>query len=349
MVDQEMLDLVRGAARKWAVNEHPVEPDHHTARAGARARWLAMAKLGWAGIAVDEANGGLGLGVSGLAVLAEELGRELVPTPLISSGLLAPQVLASRPELLAQVIAGTASIAVVLEAAAPPARHAIAAERVDAGWHISGQARFVLDGADADWLIVAAGAPAELFLIPRGQCAIVALDTVDGRSMAHVMFDVRVAAEALLCAGEGVTERLGDLARIGVAAEILGAAARGLEIIVDYLRTRRQFGSPIGTFQALQHRAAEMLIAVELARASVEQAGRAADGGEDIRAVAAQSKYMANRAIHLVGSEIVQMHGGMGMTAEHVAGRYLKWARASEQLFGNASDLARRYADACRF
>ena len=348
MLDQDTQDLVRDAARQWVVNEHPVEPDHHTARAGARDRWLAMAELGWAGIAVDEANGGLGLGVSGLAVLAEELGRELVPTPLISSGLLAPQVLASRPELLAQVIAGTAIVALVLDKA-PQARNATVAERVDAGWHISGPARFVLDGADADWLIVAAGVPADLFLIPRERCAMVALDTVDGRSMAHATFDVRVAAEALLCPGQGVAERLGDLARIGLAAEMLGAAARGLEIIVDFLKTRRQFGSPIGAFQALQHRAAEMLIALELARASVEQAARGADGGEDIRAAAAQSKYMANRAVHLVGSEIVQMHGGMGMTAEHVAGRYLKWARVSEQLFGNASDLARRYADACRF
>jgi len=189
-----------------------------------------------------------------------------------------------------------------------------------------------------------------LFLVPRDAAHVTPLDTIDGRDIAHVSIDADIGADALISGGAALVAKLLDLARLGVAAEMLGAAERALEITVSYLRTREQFGRPIGSFQALQHRAALMHIDLQLARACVAEGWRAAeDERGDLAAAAALAKFMAGEAVHRISSETVQMHGGLGMTAEHVAGRYLKWARVSERLYGDSRFLADRYATAAGF
>lgn len=347
MTQDDTLDLLRDSARDWVSNEHPAALDHGDARKGTRDRWREMAELGWTGAAIPEESGGLGLGVRAIAIVAEALGRELVTTPLISTALVAVEALAERSEILEDIIEGRKIIALALDEDAHHGRSpAASASAMPNGWKLTGHKRFVMDGADADWFIVSALTPEPaLFLVARGACEIAPLDTIDGRSMAHIQIDAVLPSGARLPGGSALIERLGDLARLGLAAEMLGAAERLFEIILDYLKTREQFGRPIGSFQALQHRAAQMLVDLDLARAVVADAVDDADRGQPLAGSAVLAKYITGQALHRVTNEAVQMHGGLGMTAEHVAGRYLKWARVSEALFGAPPWLASRFAD----
>lgn len=350
--DDDILVMLRDTAREWVVGEHPAQPEHDVDRSGARARWRTMAELGWTGLSVPEDHGGLGLGLQAHGVIAEALGRELVATPLMSTGLLAVEALKGQraaDALLSGVVAGDLVFAAAFDEGP---RHGsplnATAQPSAGGWRLKAHKRYVLDGADADWFLVSArwDRP-ELFLVARAQCQIEVLDTIDGRSMAHVSVEADVPGDARLEGGEALIERLGDLARLFLAAEMVGAGHRIFEITLDYLKKREQFGRPIGSFQALQHRAAQILIDLELARAALDHALAVADEGrEDLAGVSALAKYMAGEALHRATSEAVQMHGGIGMTAEHVAGRYLKWARVSEALFGSGAWLASYYADA---
>lgn len=162
------------------------------------------------------------------------------------------------------------------------------------------------------------------------------LVTVDSRGAADVVFD-DADAEALI-GGAGLVEQVLDRARIGLAAEMLGQAQEAFEITGEYLKTRKQFGQVIGGFQALQHRAAKMFIELELTRSCVYGALDALDrGAEDIAQWASLAKARACETLHLVSNEMVQMHGGIGMTDAHDAGLYLKRARVAEGLYGGAA------------
>ena len=348
MTDIETLTMLRDGARQWVSAEHPVTLEHEDARVDMRARWEAMAALGWTGMTVSEADGGLDMGLNAYCAVAEEMGRELLSSPMLSTGLLGPALLRGRQDLLGEIVAGTAIVALATgEGAHQDALIRAVATAVDGGWHLRGQKRYVLDGAEADWFILSANAdqPA-LFLVPRSAVAIVPLDTIDGRSFAHVSIDAAVGADARLDVDAGDLAHAEDLARLGLAAEMLGAATRAHEITLDYLKTREQFGRLIGSFQALQHRAAQMLVEIELARACVAHGcGIADDRRSDFAEAATLAKFMAGEALHHISNEMVQMHGGIGMTAEHPAGRYLKWARVSEALLGGQAWLAGRYAD----
>lgn len=346
MTDSDTMTMLRDGARAWAGTEHPLSPDRARACADNRARWEAMATLGWTGVIVPEALGGLGLNLHAYCAIAEELGRELVGSPLLSTGLLCSTLLEAQPDLLAQIIAGKAIVALATGEGAHHGAPVRASATLGAdGWHLQASKRYVPDGADADWFLVSAQAEAlALFLVPRAAVTVVPLDMVDGRSMAHVTIDAMVGADARIDADR--LAMVEDLARLGLAAEMLGAARAAFDITLDYLKTREQFGRRIGSFQALQHRAAQMLVELELARACLTQACGIADWeSTDFAEAATLAKYMAGEALHHVSIEMVQMHGGIGMTAEHVAGRFLTWARVSEALFGDAASLARRYAD----
>jgi alkylation response protein AidB-like acyl-CoA dehydrogenase len=340
-----MLEMLRTAARDWASAEHPVHPDHEAARVGHRARWEAMAALGWTGMAVPEALGGLGLGMAAFCAVAEEMGRELVASPLLSCGLVLA-LLGDRPELVEGVIAGRTIVALASEEGAHhgmPVR--ASAEQTPDGWRIVAAKRHVADAPDADWFIVTV-ADGGAFLLPRDLVAVTPLDRIDGRSVGDVTVDAVVADDARLAIGAAELLSVEDRMRLALAAEMLGAATRAFEITLDYLKTREQFGRRIGSFQALQHRAAQMLVEIELARGCVAHACGLADRGEAGFAEAAiLAKFMAGEALHKVTNEMVQMHGGIGMTAEHVAGRFLKWARVSEAMLGSAGWLADRHAE----
>lgn len=346
LTDGDALAMLRSGARDWVSGEHPLTLDHEEARAGSRLRWRAMAELGWTGMMVPEAQGGLGLGMAAYCAVAEELGRELAVSPMLSTGLLAPALLEERSDLLQAIVAGEVIVALATEEGAhhgAPVRATAAAAQ--GGWQVVAAKRYVPDAPDADWFLLTAQTRegVALFLVPCVAVRVQPLDMIDGRSMGHVTIDgpaVRLAVDA-----DCLTQVL-DRARLGLAAEMLGAASQAFEIILDFLKTREQFGRLIGCFQGLQHRAAQMLVDLELARACVSHGCMLADVNDpDFAEAAGLAKFMAGEALHRVSNEMVQMHGGIGMTAEHPAGRYLRWARVSEMLLGDAGWLAGRHAD----
>ena len=347
----EDLRLLRDAARDWIGGTAPLDARRDDSASVRSGRWRAMVEMGWAGVAIDEAHGGLDLGFAAVAALQQELGRELLPAPLLSSAIAARLLRRfGTPEQRENWLPQLAGGAVIALAADLESRHAsVNATRTSAGWRLQGEHRFVPDARDAQALIVAARHESEpmLFIVAAQQLRREPLNMVDGGDFAHVHFDVELPVSAQLAADDAAAALayLLDLARIGIASEMLGSADRALEITCDYLRIRKQFDQAIGSFQALQHRAALMLVDIELARSCIEAALDAADGGPDLPELAVVAKATANDALHRVSSEIVQMHGGIGMTAEHVAGLYLKRARVAETLYGNTAAQARRYAD----
>jgi alkylation response protein AidB-like acyl-CoA dehydrogenase len=329
--------------------------------------WKEMGEMGWAGVIIPEAFGGSEFGYLGIGLVLEELGRTLAASPLHSTALVGASALllggsdAQKTAWLPRIAAGEIVTALAVDEAAhhDPKKVALSAARSGDGWVLSGKKRFIPDGAAADLLFVAArtsGKPGEtagvsLFLVEKGAAGLSAkaLHAVDNRGVADIAFDgVKVGASALLGAeGEGfaLLDQILDRARIGLAAEMLGTASQAFDITLEYLKTRTQFGQLIGSFQSMQHRAAKMFTELELTRSAVEAALGALDAGSaDVPALASLAKALANETLHLVSNEMVQMHGGIGMTDAHDAGLYMKRARVAEALYGSSSFHRDRYA-----
>jgi alkylation response protein AidB-like acyl-CoA dehydrogenase len=224
---------------------------------------------------------------------------------------------------------------------------------------LSGEKAFVLEGMAAGLFVVSArtsGQPGDtdgvtLFLVPADAKGLsrTALKLADSRGAANLKFDgVEVGADAVLGAADKgwlLLEQILDRARAGLAAEMLGAALQAFDITLDYLKTRVQFGQVIGAFQALQHRAAKMFTELELSRSCVEAALAAIDADSpEVPQLVALAKTKMGDTLHLVSNEMVQMHGGIGMTDAHDAGLYLKRARAAEAAFGGQAYHRDRYA-----
>ncbi len=328
-----------------------------------RELWAAMAELGWLGIAVPEQYGGAGLGWSDLAIVMEEAGRGLLPEPLVGSVLLATTAIllggsdAQKQAHLPPLVGGERLAALAYQETA--SRYDVAhvttrAEHAGSGFRITGEKIQVLDGHVADWFIVSARTAGEerdatgvtLPLVPADAPGVVAERQwrIDHRPAAIVRFErVTVRADAVLgIAGQGVglLGRVLDRAMVGLAADMLGGLTAAFEMTLDYLKTRKQFGVPIGSFQALKHRAARLFVDTELARSVVAAAARAIDDGApdaQIARLAAAAKARLSDAFLLGGYEGVQMHGGIGMTDEHDIGLYLKRARGAELQFGDAA------------
>jgi alkylation response protein AidB-like acyl-CoA dehydrogenase len=368
----EEQTLLRDAAKAWVRDKSPVAAlrklrDSGNADGFDRAAWREICEMGWAGILIPEAYGGSEMGYGSLGLVLEETGRTLTASPLVASALAATSALllggseAQKQAWLPRIASGEtiATLAVDETAHHAPERITLEGAPRNDGWALSGRKLFVLDGGAADLLIVAArtsGRPGErqgitLFLVPGDAKGLTRhkLKTVDSRGAADLSFDgVILGAEAVLGAvdrGFDILEATLDRARAGLAAEMLGTATQAFEITLDYLKTRTQFGQVIGTFQALQHRAAKMFTEIELARSCVEAALAAIDAGaNDVPALASLAKAKAGDALHLLSNEIVQMHGGIGMTDAHDAGLYLKRARTAEAAFGGSSYHRDRYA-----
>ncbi len=318
--------------------------------------WAQMVELGWAGITIPEAQGGSALGYVGLGLVLEEVGRTLAPAPLLSCAMIAPAAFllagnaAQQSDWLSKIAAGQTVFALAVDENAhhAPARVATRALPDGAGWRITGEKRFVADGQSADQLLVSARKPdgslALLRVDARADSVHVQdLRTADGRGAADIRFD-GAPGEAL---GDGPApiDAVLDHARIGCAAEMLGQAQQAFDVTADYLRTRTQFGQVIGGFQALQHRAAAMLVDLELTRSCVAAALQVLDSAaQDIPVLASLAKARAGETLHTISREMVQLHGGIGMTDAHDAGLYLKRARTLEALYGSASFHRDRYA-----
>jgi len=365
----EEQSMIRDGAKSWVQDRAPVVAFRKMRDSGAEDRfdrsvWEEMAAMGWTGILIPEAFGGTGLGYLTLGLVLEETGRTLTASPLISTALTATTALllggsdAQKQKYLPQIAEGKliATLAVDEGPHHAPEKIALAGASVGNGkMKLDGKKTFVLDGGTADLIIVAArisGQPGD-----RSGVALVAVDgkaagltrqtlkTIDGRGYANLAF--KDVEGEMLGGGEGygILDATLDRARAGLAAEMLGHAAQSFELTLEYLKTREQFGQKIGTFQALQHRAAKMFTDLELARSCVEGALSAIDrDANDIGQLASLAKAKVGDLVHLVSNEMVQMHGGIGMTDAHDAGLYLKRARAQEATFGGSSFHRDRYA-----
>ncbi|MGE0741154.1 MAG: acyl-CoA dehydrogenase family protein [Hyphomonadaceae bacterium] len=367
----EEQQLLKDAARDFCREQAPVSrlrklrDDKKNGRDDAL--WREMAAMGWAGILVPEEYGGAGLGYVGLGVVLEETGRTLAASPLHSTAMIGASAFvlggsaAQKAEWLPRIAAGDTVTALAIDEGAhhAPLKTALAAAKSGGGYKLSGAKSYIADGHIADLFIVAArtsGAPGEgegltLFLVPADAKGLSRreLITVDSRGAADLVFDnVEVGADAILGAankGAVLLDQILDRARIGLAAEMLGQALQAFELTSEYLKTRRQFGQVIGGFQALQHRAAKMFTEIELTRSCVQAALDALDReANDIATYASLAKARASETLHLVSSELVQMHGGIGMTDAHDAGLYLKRARVVEGMYGGAAFHRDRYA-----
>ena len=378
----EEQTMLRDAAKDWTGEKSPVSAFRklRDAKAGwgyDPSAWKEMGEMGWAGVLVPEAHGGSEFGYLSLGLILEETGRTLAASPLLSTALVGASALvlggtAAQKEAWLPKIAGAAcvvALAVDETAHHHPAATAMTAEKAGAGYQLTGKKLFVPDGMAADLLIVAARTSAKageeagitLFLVPADAKGLVRtpLATVDSRGAADLTFErAEVSVDAVLGQvdqGFGLLDQILDRARAGLAAEMVGASAQAFDITLEYLKTRTQFGQLIGTFQALQHRAAKMFTAIEMTRSCVEAALTAIDGFEekdranDVRALCSLAKAKASETLHLVSNEMVQMHGGIGMTDAHDAGLYMKRARVAEAMFGGASFHRDRYASLMGF
>lgn len=321
--------------------------------------WRQMAELGWTGFLVAEDDGGSAFGMTGLAQVMEAAGRTLAATPLISTSVLGASLLSlggsedQKTNYLPALLAGDRILALALEEGPrhAPDQIALTAERDGSGYRLNGQKSFVLDGHIADTLIVAARTQGgiTLFLVP-GEAAIrTRLIMIDSRNAARIRLEnLAVGPEAVLGRPGGGADLLGltlERARAALAAEMLGSAQEAFDRTVQYLKDRKQFGVPIGSFQALKHRAAQMFCEVEITRSAVLAAVASLDqNGNDAAALANLAKAKANETLFLCGNEAVQMHGGIGMTDEHEIGFFLKRSRVAQATFGDTRYCRDQYA-----
>jgi alkylation response protein AidB-like acyl-CoA dehydrogenase len=370
----EEQDLLQQTAREFVTNNSSLRRiralrDNQAPLGYSRELYAEMAKLGWLGIIFPEESGGSALGFTDLMVVLEELGRGLLPEPLLSTILLGGATIvkagskAQRQELLPPLVKG--ELIVTLAHQEPRGRYnplhvETRAEKNGNHWVINGTKIQVLDGAGADRIIVPArtrGNAADrdgitLFVVDTKTRGLVVERQwrIDARNTALVRLqDVR-ASEAdvigALDAGSDTLAAVIDQATAGLCAEMLGSMTVTLEMTLDYLRTRRQFGVPIGSFQALKHRAAKMYIETELARSAVMAAHKALDeNSKDVARLTSIAKARCSDAFVLIANEGVQMHGGIGMTDEHDIGFFMKRARAAEVTFGDAAYHRNRFAE----
>jgi len=331
--------------------------------------WSALvAELGVGGLLVPERFGGVDAGWTALRVVLEELGRGLAATPFIPSSVLATTLLlaSGNDEVCEALLPGIAEGGVVATLAVAesatgwddwtgaqsPHGAAVTANSGPHGWTLSGGKRAVAFGASADLLLVAAATPegVGVFAVERDAAGFnaTALTTLDGtRPVADVVFADTPAREVVTGerAGAAVARAL-DLGGLAIAAEDVGAMRVCLETSVEYARLRTQFDRPIGSFQAVKHKLADMLVRVELAEASVEEAALAVDGdAADAAAGAVVAHACAAESFRLVAAETIQTHGGIGFTWEHAAHLYFRRAKASALVFGGATRYRERLLD----
>lgn len=328
--------------------------------------WKQFAEMGFTGILVDEGDGGLGMGHVEAGIVLEEIGRNLTPSPFLTSSVLAATALKSggeevRGRYLPGLISGDSVFAVAIDEGAKhrPNRITTKAEKSGNGFKLTGQKDFVIHGASADMIVVAArtsGADGDdegitLFAVPKDAANMNhdAVRLVDSSMATHTKFDgVELDGDAVIGEVDGGREILNkvlDAGRVGSAAEGVGVASGAMDMTVDYLKQRKQFGQLIGEFQALQHRAAHLYSEVEIARAAVVKAQQLLDGdSENASLMISVAKAKVAKAAGLAVKEGVQMHGGIGMTDEYDIGLYMKRDRALAEFLGDAYYHADRVA-----
>jgi alkylation response protein AidB-like acyl-CoA dehydrogenase len=317
--------------------------------------WKAMVDQGWTALAVPEALGGLGLGTVELAVLLEQVGAHTAPVPFL-------QHAAAIASLVAADAAGRVEARpwidrlVEGDQRATIAWRAVDARRVDGGWVLDGTPEPVIHGPEADLVLV----PARVESSPASEVGGSALFAVEieaagrpepepamdrTRSLGWLRLD---GAPAVLVGDATAVEALSDLAVAGHCAEMLGGAARALELTVEYARERQQFGQPIGSFQAVKHRCADMLVDVEGMRSVTYYAAWAIGVGEEAPVAASTAKAWCSDAAKRVHASALQVHGGIGFTWEHDLHLFLKRSQLDQVSFGDATHHRSRLAGLLR-
>jgi alkylation response protein AidB-like acyl-CoA dehydrogenase len=359
--EQEML---RSSARDFLAKEAPMTYVRKMMddEVGFTAElWKKMADLGWMGLILPEQYGGSGLDFVDLIVVLEEMGRVVLPGPFFSTVVLGGVALldggsaALKDALLPKLASG--QLQVTLAQLEPSGRWdadgiQLAAKADGGGFVLSGTKLFVPDAHTADHLVVAGRAPGSsgtdgisLFLVDAKAPGITTtqLKTMDQtRKLGEVVLkDVRVPADRVLGpVGQGwaLLDRVIDRGKVGLCAEMCGGAQRVLEMRVDYAKVREQFGKPIGSFQAIQHKCANMLVEVESSKSVTYYAAWAvANGVAEAPLAAAMAKAYCSDAYRHVSGEGIQIHGGIGFTWEHDMHIYFKRAKSSEVTFGDAT------------
>ena len=334
--------------------------------------WSEMSKLGWPGIMIPEEYGGSNFGLSGICVVLQECAKTLTPSPLFASGVLGAYAInkygtkEQKEKYLPLIASGelTTSIAVDESSHHNPYDSMLKAKKSSDEYVLSGKKTFVIDGTSSDLIIVLARTSGEkgdstgltVFIVDSNADGIdrIKLEMADSRNYANIIFDnVTISTKNILgdveAGGEAIDDIL-DIGRIAMSAEMLGNSEAAFDTTLDYLKQRKQFGVLIGSFQALQHRAAEMFCEIELTKSSVIAAMRAADErSNDVQRLSSLAKTVAGETLHLVSNEAIQMHGGIGVTDEYNIGFFLKRARVAEQIFGSAKFHTERYANLSGF
>jgi alkylation response protein AidB-like acyl-CoA dehydrogenase len=318
------------------------------------ALWRQFGEMGFTGILVDEADGGLGLGHVEAGIVLEEIGRNLTPSPFLITAVAVVEALkgtAQREKWLPGILKGETVAALAIDEGAKhrPEHIAMEAKRSGNGYSLSGSKQFVIQGASADVIIAAArtGEGLGLFAVEKDANGLEIEDVrlADSSIGARMTFaGVEVDADALI-GGEEVLRRVLRAGRVGAASEMVGVASGAMDMTVDYLKQRKQFGRLIGEFQALQFRAAHLYSELEIARAATLKAQQLLDeGNAESEAMVHVAKAKAGRVSTLAVQEGVQMHGGIGMTDEYDIGFYMKRDRVLNELFGDANYHAEQLA-----
>ena len=377
LVLTEEQQFLKDTAQQFARDKTPVEHfrklrDSSDQQKWSQDIWKEMVELGWSSILIPEAYGGSEFGVSGLCVVLQELGKTLTPSPLFATGVLGVSAINAlgsdqqKKDLFNGILDGSITTALAIDEKPHhnPTLITTSAKKDGDKYLIHGKKIFVIDGASASHIIVIARTSGNeddiegltAFVIPSNApgLKISSLSLADSRNYAAVEFDnVEVSIDSLL--GEegtasGALESILDHGRIAMAAEMLGMTEEAFEITNNYLKERKQFGVLIGSFQALQHRAAKMFCEIELSKSTILAAMFAADSNSnDLGRLASLAKFQVGETLHEVSNESVQMHGGIGVTDEYDIGLYLKRARVAEQIFGSADFHQNRYADISGF
>lgn len=358
---------LQDSVKRFCEREYPFEKRQALLRTEDgfdRAHWRTVAELGWLGAGLSEDAGGFGGGPIENAIILEQLGRALVVAPFLSSAVIATQAIArlatpaQRDALLAPLIAGETVAAL---AHGETAQHTFApklatkATKTKSGYVLDGHKTFVLGGQAADEFLVSASdnGGVSLFVVPADARGLerVTYHAVDGRRVCDLTLKgVEVGADALVGAAGEAEEAIDfalDYGVIGLCAEAVGAMDAALWVTRDYLKTRKQFGVTLNTFQALQHRMADILVETELARSMLYRgiAALAIDNANERKRGVSAAKAQIGEAGFFVGAQAVQLHGGIGVTEEYVVGHYFKRLTLVRGLYGSSDQHLARFAE----
>ena len=377
LVLTEEQEFLRDTAKDFAQERTPVTHfrslrDNKDENLWDKDIWQEMVNLGWSGILIPEEFGGSDFGVAGISVILQECGKTLTPSPLFSTGVLGAYAISNfgtqeqKEKYLSKIVSGEITTALAVDESShhDPCKTLFKAEQKGSDFLLNGKKTFVIDGASADVLIILARtsgnsgdlAGLTLFIVESNVNGIkkIKLDMADSRNYANIEFnDVECSNKSILGAlesGGETVERILDIGRIAMSAEMLGNAESAFETTIDYLKQRKQFGVLIGTFQALQHRAAEMFCEIELTKSAVMAAIHGADeNSNELQRLSSLAKTIAGETLNLVSNEAIQMHGGIGVTDEYDLGFFIKRSRVAEQIFGSSTYHTERYANLSGF